>query len=205
MNSQPVEVRQGQGLAATLSAVTEGRVDFAFGWTDGLEHPLAPGIHHQLVRWEPVGVVVPADHPLASLEQVATCDLAGYPLIMHTAEEAVDWQSWVEAAVDAFGLHIGWRLHGHGRGAANAAVLTLEAPAFAPVEAPVPPGVVYRPLVDPIPVCPIEVVWRSRETPPARIRQALGVIRDIVQEHRWLNLPESEYWLPPAHGRQAKS
>ncbi|MEK8174135.1 hypothetical protein NKH77_49685 [Streptomyces sp. M19] len=38
---------------------------------------------------------------------------------------------WNEELAAAFGLRVGWRLHGHGRGAANAAVLAYQAPGFA--------------------------------------------------------------------------
>ncbi|CDP86674.1 MULTISPECIES: LysR family transcriptional regulator [Mycolicibacterium] len=191
-----VEIRQSQGLAVTASAVAEGRIDLAFGWVDGLETALPPSLHSQLVRLEPIGVVLPAGHRLAAFEEVPMHELAQHPMVVHTAEEAVDWQTWIETVVEAFDLDIGWRLHGHGRSAANAAVVTYQAPAFASMEAPVPDGVVVRPVIAPVPLCPVEVVWRARGTTPARLRRALSAIRDITNEHGWILPPTTEHWLP---------
>jgi hypothetical protein len=117
-------------------------------------------------------------------------------MVVHTAEEAVDWQSWIEEVAVAFNLRIGWRLHGHGRSAANAAVVAYQAPALASMEAPVPDGVVIRPVTAPVPLCPVEVIWRARGTTPARLRQALSAIRDITIERDWLSPPPIEHWLP---------
>jgi DNA-binding transcriptional LysR family regulator len=191
-----LEVVQGHGLAATVPAVAEGRVDLAFGWVDGIGKPLPSSLSHQLVRWEPVAIVLPASHPLAARKQVPMTELAAYPLVLHTAAEAADWHAWNEEIVAAFGLRIDWRLQGHGRDSANAAVLAYHAPAFAPLEAPVPDGVVIRPIVDPIPLCPISVVWRSHGRTPARLRRAISVIHEIASENQWLARPSADYWLP---------
>jgi len=192
----PLEVIQGHGLAATVAAVAEGRVDLAFGWVDGIGKPLPSSLSHQLVRWEPVGIGLPAGHPLAALKQVPLRELAAYPLVLHTAAEAADWHAWNEQVAAAFGLRIGSRLQGHGRDSANAAVLAYHAPALAPVEAPVPDGIVTRPIVDPVPLCPISVIWRSHGRTPARLRQAISAIQEIAAEHDWLARPSADYWLP---------
>jgi DNA-binding transcriptional LysR family regulator len=191
-----LEVVQGQGLAATVPAIAAGRVDLAFGWVDGIGKPLPSSLSHQLVRWEPVGIVLPASHPLASRDQVPLRELSGYPLVLHTAVEAADWHAWNEQVAAAFGLRTGWRLHGHGRGSANAAVLSYHAPAFAPLEAPMPDGVVSRPIVDPVPLVPVSVVWRSHGRTPARLRRAISAIQEIASEHNWLARPSADYWLP---------
>ncbi|WP_063043349.1 LysR family transcriptional regulator [Nocardia pseudovaccinii] len=194
-----LEVVQGHGLAATLSAVVDGRVDLAFGWVEGLGKPLPATLSQELVRWEPIGVVVPAAHPLATLDAVRMRDLIAHPLIIHTAEEAVDWQAWNEAAAGAFGLRVGWRLHGHGRDSANAAVLAYHAPAFAPLGAPLLEGIVSRPIEAPVPLCPVSVVWRSSGRMPARRRRAVGAIHEIARGHGWLTRPATDHWLPALH------
>jgi DNA-binding transcriptional LysR family regulator len=192
-----LEVVQGHGLAAAVPAIVAGRVDLAFGWVDGIGKRLPASLSHQLVRQEPVGIVVPAGHPLAAHEQVPLRELAAYPLVLHTAAEAADWNAWNEQLAAAFGLRIGWRLRGHGRDSANAAVLAYDAPAFAPLEAPVPGGVVIRPLVDPVPLVPVSVVWRSHgRSTPARLRRAISTIQEIASERDWLARPSAEHWLP---------
>jgi DNA-binding transcriptional LysR family regulator len=191
-----LEVVQGHGLAATVPAVAEGRVDLAFGWVDGIGKPLPSSLSHQLVRWEPVAIVLPASHPLAALKQVPMRELAAHPLVLHTAAEAADWHAWNEEIAAAFGLRFDWRLRGHGRDSANAAVLAYHAPAFAPPDSPVPDGVVIRPVVDPIPLCPVSVIWRSQGRTPARLRRAISAIQEIASENDWLARPPANHWVP---------
>lgn len=190
-----LEVVQGQGFAATVTAVAEGRVDLAFGRVHGVGRPLPANLRHELVRWEPMGVVLPDGHPLAKGDQVPMDELAGYPLVLHTAAEATEWEAWNEDLATDFGLTFGWRLHGHGRGAANAAVLAYQAPSLGPLEAPVPEGAVVRPVVDPVPLYPFSVIWRSGRA-SLRLRKAISAIHEIADEHGWLVPPKSDCWLP---------
>ncbi|MFD4602996.1 LysR family transcriptional regulator [Streptomyces sp. NPDC058464] len=198
MTDVQLQVVQGQGLTASLSAVSDGRVDLAFGRVCGLDKPLPPGLAHRMVRLEPLGIVLPADHELAALKQVPMAALAAHPLVLHTAEEAAEWEDWNEKVTEHFGLTIGWRLHGHGRTAANVAVLFHQAPAFAPLEAPLLEGVVVRPVVEPVPLARVSVVWRSQRHAPERLRRAISAIQEISTGHRWLTLPTTDYWLPEA-------
>jgi DNA-binding transcriptional LysR family regulator len=178
-----------------VTAVSEGRVDLAFGRVHGMGKPLPANLLHQLVRWDPLGIVLPAGHPLAKRAQVPMSELAGHPLVLHTAEEATEWQNWNEELAAAFGLTFGWRLHGHGRGAANAAILTYQAPSFGPLEAPVPDGIVVRPVLAPVPLYRLSVFWRSGHT-SAALRRTLTTIQEIAGEHGWLDLPQTDWWTP---------
>ena len=91
-------------------------------------------------------------------------------------------------------------MRGHGRDSANAAALAYDAPAFAPLEAPVPDGVVIRPVVAPVPLVPVSVLWRlhGRST-PARLRRAISTIQEIAAERDWLPRPSAEHWLPTSN------
>ena len=191
---QPLEVLQGHGLAATVAALAEGTVDIAFGRVHGLGRTLPKELRHRLVRWEPMGVVVPADHDLAGRDRIGMADLREYPMLLHVAEQAAEWADWNDEAATAFGLRIEHRLHGHGRGSANAAVIACRAPAFAPLEAPVPPGVVTRPVVDPVPVYPFSIVWRPSRATDDLVR----TMCEIAAEHGWLRPPREAWWIPAA-------
>lgn len=190
---QPIEVLQGQGFAATITTLLQGKVDIAFGRVHGLGRTLPKELRHQLVRWEPMGVVIPAGHDLAGHEQIAMAELRTCPMLLHVAEEAAEWADWNDEAAAAFGLRIEHRLHGHGRGAANAAVVGLRAPAFAPLEAPVPSDVVVRSVIDPIPVYPFSVVWRPSPTTDGVVR----AMREVAAERGWLRPPQDTWWVPP--------
>ncbi len=199
-----LEVIQGQGFAGTVSALVEGVVDLAFGRINGTGEPLPRSLRYQLVRLEPMGVVLPAGHELAHRARVPMAELAAYPLLLHTAQEAAEWLDWNQELATAFGLRVGRSLHGHGRGAANAAVLAYRAPSFGPLEAPMPDGVVVRPVVDPVPLYPFSVFWRagSKSIP---LRHAITTIYDIATEHGWLVPPRDDWWLPTADRRGSLS
>ncbi|WP_432252305.1 LysR substrate-binding domain-containing protein [Streptomyces sp. HNM1019] len=195
---------QGQGFAGTVSALVEGVVDLAFGRISDAGEPLPRSLRYQLVRLEPMGVVLPAGHELAHRARVPVAELAAHPLLLHTAQEAAEWLDWNEELAAAFGLRVGRRLHGHGRGAANAAVLAYRAPSFGPLEASVPDGVVVRPVVGPVPLYPFSVFWRagSKSVP---FRHAITTIHDIATAHGWLVPPREGWWLPAADRRGALS
>lgn len=192
-----LEVVQGQGFAGTVSLLEEGRVDLAFGRVHGTGEPLPGTLRHQLVRLEPVGIILPAGHELARQSQVAMAELTDYPLLLHTAEQAADWRDWNEQLAAEFCLPIGQRLHGHGRGAAVTAVLLYDSPAFGPLEAPLPDGVVIRPVIAPVPIIPLSVFWRSGRT-SIPLRLALDAIHEIATERGWLAPPDEDWWVPLA-------
>ncbi|MGW7007468.1 LysR family transcriptional regulator [Streptomyces sp. NPDC054933] len=195
MADVPLEIFQGQGLAGTVSALMEGRVDLAFGRVHGMGQPLPRTLRHQLVRLEPMGVVLPAGHELAARTHVAMAELAPYPLLLHTAEEAAEWRDWNVELAAAHGLRIGESLRGHGRSAANAAVLAYQAPAFTTLEAPLADGVVVRPVTAPVPLYAFSVIWRSGRT-SASLGRAVGAIHEIATERGWMVPPRDDWWLP---------
>ncbi|WP_329172688.1 LysR family transcriptional regulator [Streptomyces sp. NBC_01477] len=192
-----LEVVQGQGFTVAVTSLVQGRTDLAFGRVNGLDGPLPKALQHRLVRLEPMGVVLPADHGLAGRDAVRMAELADHPLLLHIAEEAADWQDWNEQVVAEFGLEVGYRMRGHGRSAANAAVAAYRAPSLGPLLAPAADGVVVRPVVDPVPVYPFSAVWRSGR-PSRPLDGAITAVRGIADESGWLEPPPREWWMPAA-------
>ncbi|MDH6626596.1 DNA-binding transcriptional LysR family regulator [Streptomyces sp. LBL] len=192
-----LEVVQGHGFTVAVTGLLQGRTDLAFGRVHGLDGPLPKVLQHQLVRLESMGVALPAEHKLAGHDAVRMEDLAEYPLLLHIAEEATDWLDWNEELIAEFGLEVGYRMRGHGRSAANAAVTAYHAPALGPLFTPVADDVVVRPVVDPVPVYPFSAVWRSG--PPIKsLDGAITAIRTIAAESGWLDPPPQAWWMPAA-------
>jgi hypothetical protein len=67
-------------------------------------------------------------------------------------------------------------------------------PVLAVVEFPALPSMVVRPLVDPVPLSPVSLVWRKGLTHPAfdALRRAAA---RLAAETGWLRRPEGA-WLP---------
>ena len=69
--------RYGHGVGAALRLLQTGELDIALGRAQWRNHRLPAAIATTLVRWEPLGVLLPATHPLASMAAVPVGALAG--------------------------------------------------------------------------------------------------------------------------------
>jgi DNA-binding transcriptional LysR family regulator len=192
-----LEFTQLHGLAVAVPKLLAAELDVAFGWVGGLPEPLPAPLSHRVVMRDRLGVVLPQDHPLAGVAEVTLADLAAFPLLMHTAKEAVEWERWNEQLYARFGLQVAERMRGHGRASANAAVLARGLPSIGPLKAPVPDGLTVRPLVAPVPVYEWSMVWRSANQVPGVVR-VLTAIRDASAAAGWAVHPAREYWKPAA-------
>src|SRR6185436_6764064 len=77
--------RYGHGFGAALRLLQTGELDIALGRAQWRNHRLPAAIATQLVRWEPLGVLLPAAHPLASLAAVPVAALAGSEIDVNPA------------------------------------------------------------------------------------------------------------------------
>ncbi|MFE4755032.1 LysR family transcriptional regulator [Streptomyces mirabilis] len=194
------EFTQSHGLGAAVPQLLAGELDVAFGWVGGLDGPFPVPLEHRVVRRERLGLVMPGDHPLASVDEVPLEQLAAYPLLVHTAKEASEWERWNEALAAEFGLRVAERLHGHGPASANAAVLAYGHPSVVALEGPVPGGLVLRPLVAPVPVYEWSMVWLSTNR-TTQIRQVLALITEISDAFGWTVPPSAARWAPAGRHR----
>ncbi|MFF0432071.1 LysR family transcriptional regulator [Streptomyces sp. NPDC004327] len=191
----PFEVVQSHGLAAAVPRLLSGDLDLAFGRPHGLGRPLGPALATMPVGLEPIGVVIPADHALAALDEVPLAVLAEHPLLVHTADESAEWRDWADRAVEAFGLTVATRVRGHGRTSALAAVQALRQPAFGLTAVHLPEGLTTRPLTDPVPLYPWHAVWNTATTHPA-VNRTLELIHAYARTHHWHRPPAADWWLP---------
>lgn len=190
-----VEVTQHHGLSAALPMVISGDLDLAFGWLRGIQPSVPKSIAEQLVRLEPMTIVIPAGHPLAHFDEVTVADLGAYDLLIHTAPEAAEWLLWQEQFIEAFSLRVGRRLHGHGRASANAAVAAYGQPAIGPSDLVATGPVVARPLVDPVPLYPWSAVWKVGRSAPI-LGQSRQAMHELATSRDWLSVPTHRWWLP---------
>ncbi|MBT2476852.1 LysR family transcriptional regulator [Streptomyces sp. ISL-94] len=191
------EVLQSQGLAAALPRLLAGDLDLTFGRAHGLGQDLPATLATMPVRLEPIGVILPADHPLAAHDEVPLHSLADHPLLVHTADEAAEWRDWIDEAITTFGLQVALRVRGHGRAAIHATVQARGHPAFGLTTGHLPDGLTARPLTDPVPLYPWHAVWNTTTATPA-LHRTLGLIRTYSQGHHWHHLPDEPWWLPEA-------
>ena len=191
-------VRYGGGLGAALPQLLAGRLDVAFGRTEGLALPFPSELTRRLVRYEPLALLLLADHPLADLEEIPMDRLRGLEIDASNGNE--DAPEWVDLAVslcEAFGARPS-PTHPHVIGT-NETARHLQShglPILTMSECPPVPGAVVRPLVDPVPVYPWAMVHRTDAKHPGLATLA-AVVTELAGREGWQQ-PPFEAWLPDA-------
>ncbi|MEU2551051.1 LysR family transcriptional regulator [Streptomyces sp. NPDC013313] len=190
--------RYESGLTGAAAELLAGRLDVSFGRFAGLDPALRSGLAQQPVRYEPMAVVLPDDHPLAALPEVPLAALAGETVYAGAGNPRT--REWTDLALRLF----------EGRGIRLAPPLPLPVgdeeferimaktrnAILAVVGFPAMPRSVLRPLVDPVPLSPVSLVWRKGLTHPglAALRRAAS---DIARAEGWLRRPDDR-WIPAA-------
>ncbi|MFD7434099.1 LysR family transcriptional regulator [Streptomyces sp. NPDC059861] len=190
--------RYESGLTGAAGELLAGRIDVSFGRFAGLDPALRRQLEHRIVRYEPMAVLLPEDHRLASLAQVPLAALAGETVYAGAGNPRTP--EWTDLARRLF----------EGRGIEVAAPVPLavgdeefqrvmartRCPVLAVVDFPAMPGAVRRPLVDPVPLSPVSLVWRKGLAHPA-LEALWRAAAEAGREDGWLRVPDGA-WLPAA-------
>lgn len=189
--------RYESGLTYAAAEILAGRLDVSFGRFAGLEPGVRARLAQQPVRYAPMTVILPADHRLAALDAVPLAELAGERVYAGAGNPRTP--EWTDLAARLF----------EGRGIEVAApaplavgeeefqriMAKMRAPVLAVVDFPPMPGTVTRPLVDPVPLSPVSLVWRKGFRHPGldALRRAAA---ELARAEVWLAHPE-DGWIPP--------
>ncbi|MFF3610191.1 LysR family transcriptional regulator [Streptomyces sp. NPDC002580] len=188
--------RYESGLTGAAAELLAGRLDVSFGRFAGLDPAVRARLEQRIVRYEPMAVVLPEDHHLAALDAVPLAALAGETVYAGAGNPRT--LEWTDLARHLF--------EGRGINLASPAPVALgieefrrimaktRIPVLAVVEFPATPGTVVRPLVDPVPLSPVSLVWRkglAHRGIDALVRASI----ELASEERWL-LDPREGWIP---------
>ncbi|MEU0739981.1 LysR family transcriptional regulator [Streptomyces sp. NPDC006134] len=199
--AQELMARYESGLTGAAAEILAGRLDVSFGRLAGLDPALRAGLGHQPVRYEPMALVLPEDHRLASREEVPLAELAGETVYAGAGNPRTP--EWTDLARRLF--------EGRGIEVAPPAPLAVgdeefqrlmaktRHPVLAVVDFPALARTVVRPLVDPVPLSPVSLVWRKGLVHPAldALRRAAG---RLAAEEGWLKRPTGG-WIPAIDAR----
>lgn len=186
------------GLTGAAAAIVAGRLDVSSGRVAGLDPAVLDQLEHRPVRFERMAVLLCEGHPLAALDEVPLDALAGETLYAAAGNAAT--AEWTDLAVRLFA----------GRGIEVAApfpeiegveefvrvVRKRRWSVLASTEFVTVPGMELRPIVDPVPLSPISLVWR-KGLRHRGLEVLRGTIDDLVERHGWLDMPAGG-WLPEA-------
>ncbi|WP_327297322.1 MULTISPECIES: LysR family transcriptional regulator [unclassified Streptomyces] len=184
------------GLTGGAAEIVAGRLDVSAGRIAGLAPEVLDLLDHRPVRFERMAVLLPEEHRLAALDEVPLDALAGETLYAAAGNPAT--AEWTDLAARLFA--------GRGIGLAEsfpeidgeeefARVIrkrrwsVLASTVFIGV-----PGMVLRPLVYPVPLSPVSLVWRKSLRHPglSALHQAID---EGVAAQGWLDMPAGS-WLP---------
>ncbi|MFK4148107.1 LysR family transcriptional regulator [Streptomyces sp. NPDC004065] len=191
-----IMARYESGLTGAAAELLAGRLDASFGRFAGLDAGLRARLDHQFVRYEPMALVLPEDHRLAALAEVPLDALAGETVYAGAGNPRTpEWTDLAHRLFEGRGIEVAppaplavgveeferlMARHGH--------------PVLAVVGFPALPRTVVRPLVDPVPLSPVSLVWRRGLTHPAldALRRAAA---ELAVSEGWLRRPETG-WVP---------
>ena len=197
-------LRYGGGMGVALRQLLSGRLDVAFGRTEGLGLPFPSELTRRLVRYEPLALLIPAGHSLAALVDVPLERLRGMEIDASAGnDDAPEWVDLAVSLLEEFGARPS-PPHAHVVGA-NETARHLQShglPILTMSECPAVHGAVIRPLVEPVPLYPWAFVHRGDANHPG-LAALRSVIRQLAEQEGWQKAPD-ETWLPGSDARWSR-
>ncbi|MFD6414864.1 LysR family transcriptional regulator [Streptomyces sp. NPDC060194] len=186
------------GLTGAAADLLAGRLDVSAGRVAGLAPGVLGRLDHRTVRYERMAVLIADDHPLAVRDEVPLDALAGETLYAGAGNPAT--AEWTDLAARLFA----------GRGIEMAAPYPeIDGPeefvrvvrrrgwsVLASTDFIDVPGMVLRPIVDPVPLAPVSLVWRRGLRHPG-LEVLLRTAGQLAARRGWLVRPPGS-WLPAA-------
>ncbi|MFF6999421.1 LysR family transcriptional regulator [Streptomyces sp. NPDC008313] len=184
------------GLTGAAAELLAGRLDASFGRYAGLDPAVRARLGQQPVRYEPMAVVLPEDHPLAALEAVPLAALAGETVYAGAGNpRTLEWTDLAARLFEGRGIEIAEPAPlAVGVDEFERIMAKTRTPVLAVVDFPVMPRTVLRPLVDPVPLSPVSLVWREGLAHPG-IDALRRAATELSAAEGWLTRP-SDGWIP---------
>jgi DNA-binding transcriptional LysR family regulator len=184
------------GFGAALELLLAGQLDVAFGRSEGLGQRFPGQLARRLVRLEPLALLLPQEHPLASKDAVPLAAVAGTQIDVSAGNEhAPEWVDLGLRLLAAFGVEPS-PAHLHAEGleetvrhlrAEGLPILTLS-------ERPLATGVVVRPLTQPVALYPWTMV-HHRDLRHPGLDALHASIDELARDEHWLEFPP-DHWIP---------
>lgn len=183
-----LEIHQVEaGVPDQFTFLADGRIDVGFGRASH-----APGyVASELVRLDPLGVLVADSHPFAALETVPVAMLAEEPLLLSPDGRAPEFNQFVAELCRSAGF-VPSLYRGSVHSIRGAADLIEQGRCLACVPASYAseyPGIVWRPLTAPVSLYPWSVLWRADDD-SEHVRAVVACARSLADELDWLKPAE---------------
>lgn len=186
------------GLTGAAAEIVGGRLDVSFGRFAGLEPAVRALLSQQPVRYEPMAVLLPQDHPLAARERIPLNALAGECVYAGAGNpRTLEWTDLARRLFAGRGIEIAPPAPvAVGVEEFRRVMAKTRTPVLAVVDFPAMPDCVLRPIVDPVPLSPLSMVWRKGISHPGLDALRSAAAR-LAAEEGWLERDPDD-WLPEA-------
>lgn len=190
--------RYESGLTGAAAEILAGRLDVSFGRFAGLAPSVRARLEAQPVRYEPMAVLLPEEHPLADRPEVELGALAGESLYAGAGNPRTrEWTDLAERLFEGRGIKIAPPAPvAIGHEEFRRVMTKTRTPVLVAIDFPVMPGCVLRPLVRPVPLSPVSLVWRKGLRHPG-VDALRAAAAQLADQEGWLRVPPDS-WLPDA-------
>jgi DNA-binding transcriptional LysR family regulator len=170
-----------------FALLADGRIDVGFGRASH-----APGyVASELVRLDPLGVLVTDSHVFAALKSVPVAMLAEKPLLLSPDGRAPEFNQFVSELCRSAGF-VPSPYRGSVHSIRAAADLIDQGRCLACVPASYAseyPGIVWKPLSEPVSLYPWSILWRADDD-SQHVRAVVACARSLADELDWLTPAE---------------
>ncbi len=163
--------------------LADGRIDVGLGRASHAPEHVAS----ELVRLDPLGVLVAESHVFAALKTVPVAMLAEEPLLLSADGRAPEFNQFVSELCRSAGF-VPSLYRGSVHSIRGAADLIDQGRCLACVPASYAseyPGIVWRPLAEPVSLYPWSILWRADDD-SEHVRAVVACARSLADELDWL-------------------
>ena len=195
--------RYGGGMGAAIRQLLAAELDVAFGRAEWRGQQASTGLARQPVRYEPLAALLPLDHPLAGEDAVRVSSLRGVEMDVNPGHpEATEWTDLMSQFVTfTGGSATPPHLPAVGLDDQAHHLVQQGLPIITTVDHVAVPGGVVRPIVDPVPIYPWSMLWRTGAH-AAGVATIQRSAREVSSAEAWLELP-ADAWLPEPEASRA--
>ncbi|WP_248960687.1 LysR family transcriptional regulator [Sphaerisporangium perillae] len=177
------------GTPEQYRQLADGRLDIGIGRAS----QAPPEVASELIRLDPLGVLIPDDHRFAALDGVPVADLVNEPLLLGEDSQTPELNQFVTELCRSAGFSP-TIYEGTVESNRAAADLVLQHRCVLCVPSSYrtssQPGTIWRPLIEPTTRYPWSLLWRSSD-PPRHVAAVIDSARRLARRLDWLDTSAS--------------
>ena len=186
----------GGGMGPAILGLLGAELDIAFGRADWRSQQSTTGLERELMRFEPLALLLPVDNPLAREDPVRIASLEGLEIDVNPANpDAPEWSDLARQFLALSGAYatpphipaVGLDDQDHHLARQGLPILTT-------IDHVDVPGGVIRRLVGPTPIYVWSMSWRL-SAHPTGLAATRAAAASLAATNGWLELP-ADAWLP---------